>query len=569
MSSGNFNVTSKYYEELFEEGIWLSQKEDLTLNSSKSVVLKGKDGGVEFKKYDPAKLRKHFVRGWWTDDKNRPIAEAQVGHTVHFHVQTKNIPDGKAIDLDLLSNKNKNRHAIPYCGNVKNNKVVIYFKIDDDLIDFLGEQENTELELYFRCSYNPLNASGEHKLKDEHEESILPDKSKDYLKVLLELNICIDIYRVPGLNEQGIDIADDMSYGFGDNNNYQVKNQIYTKTGVEKYKQQYINTGFDEQQHALYANSEGVKSKAKYSKAEIVTAVPNIASIINHSDKELFSKFRNLAKIFAQGKLGPILKDMIDKFERREGGIFENKVLTQAVQENPSTQRFCTSIEGVIKQRINYNEGKLKRIEDKNIYYKGDDTDQHGYGHPHFDFIQSWKPIREGAQPAIGDIKNLPKELANAKNAVINDAKNLKELADAKNIVIDGLNRLAEAKDVAINDAKSLYNGVVDAAKNTLAKDIGENFGNTFGGLVLAIHDVWAYKILLKQYTRTGDDYKATYEVTLWDHFGFDLSDIKKFNSLPGIEEFFVLQHLRGYKPFLTKVQFEKTFSDKVTLLIA
>ncbi len=40
---------------------------------------------------------------------------------------------------------------------------------------------------------------------------------------------------------------------------------------------------------------------------------------------------------------------------------------------------------------------------------------------------------------------------------------------------------------------------------------------------ILAINDIWAYKVILKKYSKTGNNYNATYEITLWDHFGLDL----------------------------------------------
>ena len=59
------------------------------------------------------------------------------------------------------------------------------------------------------------------------------------------------------------------------------------------------------------------------------------------------------------------------------------------------------------------------------------------------------------------------------------------------------------------------------------------------------------------------------YEVTLWDHFGLNLTDMEKiFNIIPSIGEtfvcWFILQHLRGYKPFITKITFEKEFKNSL-----
>ena len=70
---------------------------------------------------------------------------------------------------------------------------------------------------------------------------------------------------------------------------------------------------------------------------------------------------------------------------------------------------------------------------------------------------------------------------------------------------------------------------------------------------------------MLKELHFEDDNYTAKYEVILWDHFGLDLPDLeKKFNIIPLAKEtficWFILQHLRGYKPFLTKIQFKKQF---------
>lgn len=64
------------------------------------------------------------------------------------------------------------------------------------------------------------------------------------------------------------------------------------------------------------------------------------------------------------------------------------------------------------------------------------------------------------------------------------------------------------------------------------------------------------------------NDYTIDYQITLWDHFGLDIEDMKKrFNSSPAKEAFaawFTLQHLRGYRPFITKITFDKSFKGNI-----
>ena len=65
------------------------------------------------------------------------------------------------------------------------------------------------------------------------------------------------------------------------------------------------------------------------------------------------------------------------------------------------------------------------------------------------------------------------------------------------------------------------------------------------------------------------NDYTIDYQVTLWDHFGLDMTDITATpNSVPLAKEtfaaWFTLQHMRGYKPFITKATFKESFKGNI-----
>ena len=66
----------------------------------------------------------------------------------------------------------------------------------------------------------------------------------------------------------------------------------------------------------------------------------------------------------------------------------------------------------------------------------------------------------------------------------------------------------------------------------------------------------------LKELKMEGDSCIVYSQVKHYgDHFGLDSLDMEKFYSYgSGFRAWFVLQHLFGYKPFLTKIQFEKQF---------
>ncbi|MFS4471301.1 DUF3289 family protein [Chryseobacterium sp. T20] len=88
------------------------------------------------------------------------------------------------------------------------------------------------------------------------------------------------------------------------------------------------------------------------------------------------------------------------------------------------------------------------------------------------------------------------------------------------------------------------------------------------GGLTICMNDTWAYEVKLTKFNKSGNGtYDATYKVVLYDHFGLDMPDIeKKYYYLLGFRYWFILQHIRGYQPFITKVEFEKTFKESINI---
>ena len=84
------------------------------------------------------------------------------------------------------------------------------------------------------------------------------------------------------------------------------------------------------------------------------------------------------------------------------------------------------------------------------------------------------------------------------------------------------------------------------------------------------MNDIWATEVILKELKNKGETYTAKYQVTLWDNFGLDIPDMQKFFYYgKGFRAWFALQHLHGYKPFVTKITFEKTFKGNINLIKA
>lgn len=86
---------------------------------------------------------------------------------------------------------------------------------------------------------------------------------------------------------------------------------------------------------------------------------------------------------------------------------------------------------------------------------------------------------------------------------------------------------------------------------------------NVLRGETIALNDIWATEVYLQTlvFDKSGE-IKGKYKVILWDHFGLDKPDLEKFYSLgAGFRAWFILQHIYAYKPFLTKIVFEREFS--------
>ena len=95
-----------------------------------------------------------------------------------------------------------------------------------------------------------------------------------------------------------------------------------------------------------------------------------------------------------------------------------------------------------------------------------------------------------------------------------------------------------------------------------------------FGGMTIATHDIWAWEVNLIDYELSGLDYKGTYKISLYDHFGLDRPDVDDNNSsgflfgkLAGFRAWFILQHLNrfAYKPFITVIDIENKFHGSIT----
>jgi len=95
--------------------------------------------------------------------------------------------------------------------------------------------------------------------------------------------------------------------------------------------------------------------------------------------------------------------------------------------------------------------------------------------------------------------------------------------------------------------------------KEVVDKPRFNNYRDKFSGIQIATNDVWAYQIYLNNYYLENNEPHGELHFEFYDHFGLDYPDIEKYDN-DIFMAWFVLQHFRGYKPFITKISFNTKF---------
>ncbi|WP_063660776.1 DUF3289 family protein [Aliivibrio fischeri] len=95
---------------------------------------------------------------------------------------------------------------------------------------------------------------------------------------------------------------------------------------------------------------------------------------------------------------------------------------------------------------------------------------------------------------------------------------------------------------------------------------------NLFDGTVLSVHGIWSMRVYVEDLEYKGKQVRGNFRYEVQDHFGLDIKDIdhnsfddnpdndgKPYEWLDGFRSWYLLQHFDGYgyKPFITKMEFE------------
>lgn len=91
-------------------------------------------------------------------------------------------------------------------------------------------------------------------------------------------------------------------------------------------------------------------------------------------------------------------------------------------------------------------------------------------------------------------------------------------------------------------------------------------YKDKLGGLGISVDGTQAYDISLTEFSISNGEYRGTFLLEIFDHFGLDSPDLLK-DYIRKNEEFtcwFMLQHLRGYKPFITYIPLHYKFTGSI-----
>jgi len=330
--------------------------------------------------------------------------------------------------------------------------------------------------------------------------------------------LCIDMFKIPGLKPEGTDMADDLRYGTGEN----IAKKAYPDSLVDTLTKDYI---LDQSSiNNEFSNKTTNHNKPLYTKDEAYSiefkGIPwylTLQELISdntpgeeikafnekYTDAQLFKKFRwGVTALMSQGKLETNIEQMISKFEENEGGVYSSPLLTNNLKNHEATNTYCKEVEDYMAEKLKLSKGKLEELFENEI-----------------DFVTT-----------------------------------------------DGLNKRYDKGKTTTRINRNSGTGkeiFFMRPQYNSASDLVE-------GQRIALNDIWATNVEITDYRCEGEDYTIKYDVTLWDHFGLDLPDLEKyFNVFKDARmifaSWFTLQHLRGYKPFITHVKFSKEFTGKLS----
>ncbi len=158
-------------------------------------------------------------------------------------------------------------------------------------------------------------------------------------------------------------------------------------------------------------------------------------------------------------------------------------------------------------------------------------------------------------------------------NAIANHERTTRFVAGFENLLHRTLTNANSMSQLKVSDAKSQFiKNEYDETKGGDPHILGivglQNlpslaYSDKLSGLGISVNGTQAYDISLLSYTCEGNRYKGQFKLEIYDHFGLDATDIlaDRFRKNENFVSWFMLQHLRKYRPFITYIPLTYSFT--------
>lgn len=170
-----------------------------------------------------------------------------------------------------------------------------------------------------------------------------------------------------------------------------------------------------------------------------------------------------------------------------------------------------------------------------------------------------------GRDNALAIIKNFEMNTgktysSNYMNEQLKKHETFKEFVYGKDGVLENLCKELRNKNGNINRINFLSNGEIDSisVKFNTFKDLAT-------GMKISVDGITAFKIYVDNYRLISmNTFNCDLRILIFDHYGVDWEDMQKFMKYhDGFPSWYVLQHVRGYKPFITRMETVVTINNQ------
>lgn len=118
--------------------------------------------------------------------------------------------------------------------------------------------------------------------------------------------------------------------------------------------------------------------------------------------------------------------------------------------------------------------------------------------------------------------------------------------------VLENLCKELRSTNGNINQINFLHEGEI---RSTSVKF--NSYAHYLNGMKISVDGTMAFRVYVDNFELMSQNtFSCELRIHVYDHYGLDWNDVKKFKSVhDGFSSWYVLQHVRGYKPFLTRME--------------